>query len=71
MAFVLAHVTIMSKATFAYSHQMAALSSAFWMWLGFVMPVQATDVIFGGKSWHLFGIKPGGFRLRNQSATCA
>ena len=59
MAFVLSHVTTMSEAYFHYPHLMSALTSAFWMWLGFVVPVQATDVIFGGKSWKLFGINTG------------
>ena len=26
----------------------------FWAWLGFVAPVQLTDVLFGSKKWNLF-----------------
>lgn len=32
---------------------------AFMVWLGFVMPVQLTDVIFGGRSWKLFAVNTG------------
>lgn len=58
-AYVLYHVITMSLAYFNYSPLMTGLTSAFWMWLGFVMPVQATEVLFGGKTWKLFGINTG------------
>ncbi len=29
------------------------------VWLGFVAPVQSTEVLFGGKSWKLFSINTG------------
>ncbi len=32
------------------------LSTGFWMWLGFITPVQLTDVIFGNKQWKLYAI---------------
>ena len=35
---------------------MGAAQVAFWMWLGFVAPVQMTGVIFGSKEWKLFAI---------------
>lgn len=59
MAYVLTHVMAFSQNYFHYDSLMTGLSSAFWMWLGFIMPVQATDVIFGGKKWALFGINTG------------
>ena len=59
MAYVLTHVMAMSQNFFGYGDMMTGLSSGFWMWLGFVMPVQATDVLFGGKKWKLFGINTG------------
>lgn len=31
----------------------------FWMWLGFIAPVQMTQVLFGKQSWELFGINTG------------
>ena len=33
--------------------------SAFYMWLGFVLPVQATDQIFGKKNFKLLAINSG------------
>ncbi len=55
-AFVLSHVMTMSIAYFNYSPVMTGLMSAFWMWLGFIMPVQATDVLFSKKPIKLFAI---------------
>jgi len=59
MAYVLYHVTQMSMNFYGYEANMAGLTSAFWMWFGFVMPVQMTEVLFGGKSWRLFAINTG------------
>jgi hypothetical protein len=58
-AYVLAHVMVLSENYFHYSSLVTGLSSAFWMWLGFVAPVQMTDVLFGGKKWDLFVINTG------------
>jgi hypothetical protein len=58
-AFVLSHVMTMSMAYFHYSKLSTGLISAFWMWLGFVMPVQVTDQIFGAKNWKLLAINTG------------
>lgn len=58
-AFVLSHVMAMSMSYFGYPAIQTGLTSAFWMWLGFVMPVQATGEIFGNKRWKLFGINTG------------
>ncbi len=57
--YVLAHVMAMSMAFFKETALTTGLMSAFWMWLGFVMPVQATDMIFGSKKWKLFAINTG------------
>lgn len=59
MAYVLTHVMTFSESYYGYAPVMTGLTSGFWMWLGFVMPVQATDVLFGGKKWKLFGINTG------------
>ncbi len=59
MAYVLSHVMTFSESYFHYPRLMTGLTSAFWMWIGFVMPVQATDVLFGGKNWKLFAINTG------------
>ena len=59
MAYVLSHVMAMSTAFFGSAPLMTALNTAFWMWLGFVMPVQMTATIFGEKKWKLFAIDTG------------
>lgn len=58
-AYVLAHVMFLSENFFQYPSLQTGLTSAFWMWLGFVMPMQATDVLFGGKKVKLFAINTG------------
>jgi len=59
MAYVLSHVMTFSSSYLHYAPVASGLTTAFWMWLGFVMPVQATDVLFGGKSGKLFAINTG------------
>src|SRR3990167_606451 len=59
MAYVLTHVMVMSESFFGYTMLSIGFTSAFWMWLGFVMPVQASAAIFGNKNWKLFGIDTG------------
>lgn len=55
MAFVLSMlIGLTGKVT-----MMDGVMLGFWSWLGFVMPVQMTDVLFGGKSWNLFMINTG------------
>jgi hypothetical protein len=58
-AYVLAHVMTLSEHFFQYPIVQTGLTSGVWMWLGFVMPVQATAAIFGDKNWKLFGIDTG------------
>jgi hypothetical protein len=58
-AYVLSHVMTLSENTFHYARMATGVSTAFWVWLGFVAPVQLTDVIFGGKKWNLFFINSG------------
>ena len=58
-AFVLSHVMALSEAFYAYPSLLIGLTTAFWLWLGLIMPVQSTDVIFGGKPWKLFYINTG------------
>jgi hypothetical protein len=58
-AYVLSHTMSLSQNFYNYSAVTAGLSSAFWMWLGFIMPVQATDVLFGSKKFKLFLINTG------------
>lgn len=59
MGYMLAHVMALSISYFNYPVLQAGLTTAFWMWLGFVAPVQLTDVLFGSKKWNLFFINTG------------
>lgn len=59
MAYVLSHVMTMGENFFHYDRVTGGLSSAFWMWLGFVAPVQMEMVLFGGKKWQLYAINTG------------
>src|SRR3990167_927562 len=58
-AYVLFHVMAMSRAVFDYDPVMTGITSAFWMWLGFIMPVQMTDFIFQGREMKLVMINTG------------
>ncbi len=62
-AYVLYHVMVMSIAYFDNPPVATGLMTAFFSWLGFVMPVQATGVIFSkennSKGWNLFLINTG------------
>lgn len=58
-AYVLYHVMIISQAFYGEPPVTNGLLTAFWSWVGFIMPIQATDVIFGGKKWKLFWINTG------------
>lgn len=55
MAYVLAQVlTLAGSVTL-----LGSLKTAFGVWLGFVAPVQMTDVLFGSKKWNLYYINTG------------
>ncbi len=58
-AFVISHTLTLSENFYHYPPLSTALNTAFWVWLGFVMPVQLTDTIFGSKKWKLFAINTG------------
>lgn len=58
-AYVLSHVMTLSVAFFHFGKLETGLITAFWMWLGFMMPVQLTATIFGDKKWKLLAIDSG------------
>lgn len=58
-AYVLSHSVTLSENFYGYARLMTGLTTGFFMWLGFVAPVQLTDVIFGSKKWKLFAINTG------------
>lgn len=58
--YVLTHVMVLSENFFHYPMLQTGLTTAFWMWLGFVMPVQLTSTIFSKeKNLELFAINTG------------
>jgi hypothetical protein len=52
--FVLAHHMAFAGAYLESSGYELALMSAFWIWLGFFLPVNIGVVLWEGKSWKLF-----------------
>lgn len=58
-AYVLSHVMGLSQNYYSYTEVMTGVTTAFWMWLGFMMPVQMTGTIFSDKNWRLFSINTG------------
>lgn len=52
-AYVLAHVTFLSQHFFGYSFFQAAISTAFWMWLGFTAARIITHDAFEGRPMKL------------------
>jgi len=58
-AFVLSHVMTLSMSFFKTSALSTGLTTAFWMWIGFVFTTQTTNTIFGDKKWNLLAIDTG------------
>jgi hypothetical protein len=57
MAYVLSHVMGLSQYFYSYTPVMTGITSAFFAWIGFVAPVQMTEVIFGkNKNRNLYFI---------------
>ncbi|SRR6266496_1782418 len=52
-AYILAHVTFLSNHFFHNSFLQDALSTAFWLWLGFTAARIITHDVFEGRSWRL------------------
>lgn len=60
MAYVLAHVTYLSANFFTdKSFMYCAISSGFWVWLGFVLPVVASNSLFDQRRKKLTAIHLG------------
>lgn len=58
-AYVLAHVTFLSYTFFGYSYLSSALTTAFWMWLGFIAPATIMLGAFEQRDIKLTGINLG------------
>jgi hypothetical protein len=54
--YVLSHVMALSENFYGEGPVTAGMSTAFFMWFGFIAPIQLTDVIFGNKPWMLYAI---------------
>lgn len=59
MAFVLSHAIIFASAYLQVTGSSAALQTAIWNWLGFVVPVSLGGVLWEGKSWKWWWITAG------------
>ena len=46
-------IMTLSENFFHYGRLETGFTTVFWMWLGFIMPVQLTAEIFGSKKWNL------------------
>lgn len=61
--FMLSHSIVMGTAYFGYSGVTAGLSTAFWNWFGYVMPVTAGAALWSSRprkeAWNLFFISAG------------
>lgn len=53
-AFVLSHHLVFAGAYLGLTGVELALMSAFWIWLGFYVPVTAGSLLWEGKTWKLF-----------------
>lgn len=58
-AYVLAHVMALSENFYHNPMLTTGLMTAFWSWLGFMMPVQLMATIFGTKNFKLLAIDTG------------
>lgn len=59
MGYMLAHVMQLSMNFFHYPALQTGLTTGFFMWLGFVAPVQLSDALFGKRNWTLYAINTG------------
>ncbi len=55
-AYVLAHVSFLSNQFFGHSFMQDALTTAFWMWLGFTAARMITHDLFEGRPMKLTGL---------------
>jgi hypothetical protein len=64
MAYVMAHVTYLSNTFFTdMTFLQSAMSTSFWMWIGFAMPIIVSDSLFNQAPWKLTLIHGGNWLL--------
>ncbi len=56
MSFVFSHALVFASAYMNVSGVQAGLSTGFWNWLGFVVPVSLGSVLWENKSWKYWGL---------------
>jgi hypothetical protein len=56
MAFILAHSLVYAASYLGVEGVAAGLVGSFWIWLGFVVPVTLSGVLWEGKSWKLWAL---------------
>ncbi len=59
MAYILSHVLVFATSYMGTSGVMAGLSSAFWMWLGFIATTSIGSVLWEMKTWKYWMIVAG------------
>lgn len=59
MAFVLAHNVVFGSEYLQMGGISAGLQAGFWNWLGFIVPVTLSSVLWEGKSWKLWFLNIG------------
>lgn len=59
MAFVLSHALVFASTYLGTSGVAVGVSTGFWNWLGFVVPVTLSSVLWEGKSWRLWFLNQG------------
>lgn len=59
MAWVLGYVIIFASNYFLITGMSMGLMMGFWMWVGFVVPVTLSTVLWEGKSWSLWLLNSG------------
>jgi hypothetical protein len=58
-AYILSHVMIFASSYMNVSASSAGVTSAIWMWLGFIAPVTLGSVLWEGKPWTFWVINNG------------
>lgn len=58
-AYILSHIITLSQSFYGNPVVATGITTAFFAWIGFVMPVQFTATIFGDKKWKLLAIDTG------------
>lgn len=59
LVFVFAHVHVFATAFTGATGVAGGLQCAFWMWLGFALPLTAGSFLWSGKSWKLWVLNAG------------